>query len=293
MNKRAVQFLLITLFFLGPPAYASVQEQDPYLNRLIGQAVSKRLSETRYWRLLVHYKRTIFGGYESEEDGPEFFNTPEGKTDPEAELAATLRNFFKTPSDLKPGEEHPQCNFPARYKWLKSELSFDPAKLPEQRCERLENWLKDLDPEKITLVFASYYMNNPASMFGHTFLRIDKKREGPQQKLLDYGINYAAHADTNNPLVYTLKGVFGGFKGAIATFPYYVKVQEYSNLENRDLWEYELNFTEDQINYFLLHLWELGGNYFDYYYFQENCSYHILSLLEVANPDLHLTDQFI
>ncbi|MBI3995313.1 MAG: DUF4105 domain-containing protein, partial [Nitrospirae bacterium] len=125
------------------------------------------------------------------------------------------------------------------------------------------------------------------------FLRIDKKREGPQQKLLDYGINYAAHADTNNPLVYTLKGVFGGFKGAIATFPYYVKVQEYSNLENRDLWEYELNFTEDQINYFLLHLWELGGNYFNYYYFQENCSYHILSLLEVANPDLHLTDQFI
>jgi hypothetical protein len=47
------------------------------------------------------------------------------------------------------------------------------------------------------------------------------------------------------------------------------------------------------MNYLLLHLWELGGNYFDYYYFQENCSYQILPLLEVANPDLHLTDQFI
>ena len=26
----------------------------------------------------------------------------------------------------------------------------------------------------------------------------------------------------------------------------------------------------DQVNDLLLHLWELGGNYFDYYYFQEN-----------------------
>ncbi|MFQ5677083.1 MAG: DUF4105 domain-containing protein, partial [bacterium] len=48
----------------------------------------------------------------------------------------------------------------------------------------------------------------------------------------------------------------------------------------------------DQMDTFLRHLWELGGNYFDYYYFQENCSYHILSLLEVAKPELHLTDQF-
>ena len=47
------------------------------------------------------------------------------------------------------------------------------------------------------------------------------------------------------------------------------------------------------MNYFLLHLWELGGNYFDYFYFQENCSYHLLSLLEVADPNLQLTDHFL
>jgi Domain of unknown function (DUF4105) len=268
-------------------------DPEDYLNELIRKARTQDLAQKRYWHLLVHYKKTIFGSYESQEDGPEFFNSTFGKTNPEAELIATLRNFFKPIENLKPGQEHPQCNFPARYKWLKAQLAFDPARLPEQRCERLDGWLKDLNPERITVVFASHYMNNPASMFGHTFLRIDKKREGPEQKLLDYGVNYAAVTGSSNAFGYVFKGTFGGFRGYFSLFPYYVKVQEYSNLESRDLWEYELNFTDDQMNYLLLHLWELGGNYFDYYYFQENCSYHILSLLEVADPDLHLTDQFI
>jgi hypothetical protein len=285
--------IVLTICLNGIAAFAADTEQDPYFNSLVQEAQIKNLAEKRYWYLLVHYKKTLLGGYESQEDGPDFFNSPNGKINPQSELIATLKNFFTPLENLKPGQEHPQCNFPARYKWLKAQLAFDPTRLPEQRCERLEGWLKGLTPDKITFIFASHYMNNPASMFGHTFLRIDKKREGPELKLLDYGVNYSAAADSNNPLVYMVKGLFGGFKGIFTLFPYYVKVQEYNNLENRDLWEYELKFTDDQMNYFLLHLWELGGNYFDYYYFQENCSYHMLSLLEVANPELHLTDQFI
>jgi len=288
-----ISLVVFAICFNRLPAFAADGEPDPYLNSLVQEALKQDLAGKRYWLLLGHYKKTALGNYESQEDGPAFFNSQTGKTDPSAELVATLKSFFTPPGRLKAGEEHPQCNFPARYKWLKTQLAFDPVRLPDQRCERLESWLKDLNPEKITLIFASHYMNNPASMFGHTLLRIDKKREGPEQKLLDYGVNYSAAADSDNPFVYVFKGMFGGFKGVFSLFPYYVKVQEYNNLENRDLWEYELSFTDDQMNYFLLHLWELGGNYFDYYYFQENCSYHILSLLEIANPDLHLTDPFL
>ncbi len=294
-RSRAPFYLAVALTIGGVCSgfsYAAARNSDDYLNELIGQAQAQRLHRDRYWHLLLHYKGTLFGAVESQEDAPEFFNSPLGKSDPQAELVATIKSFFRSPDDLKPGEEHPQCVFPARYKWLDTRLSFDPARLPRQRCERLESWLEGLAPEKITLIFASHYLNNPSSMFGHTLLRIDKKREGPEQKLLNYGVNYAAVADTDNALVYAVKGLFGGFKGVFSLYPYYVKVQEYNNLENRDLWEYELNFTEDQMNYLLLHLWELGGNYFDYWYFQENCSYHLLSLLEMANPDLHLTDQF-
>jgi len=292
--KSGTIFLLILIFvFTGSmPVYADrLPEHD--IDSLVELANQKQLHQERQWHLLLHYRTSFLGKVEGQEDGLSFYNSPIGKTDPQAELSATLRRFFEFPSNLKKDEEHPQCVFPARYKWLKRELGFDSSQLPEQSCPRLEGWMRDLNPEKITLVFSSFYMNNPASMFGHTLLRIDTEREGLTQKLLNYGVNYAAIPDTENALLYVLKGLFGFFKGEFALFPYYVKVQTYSNMESRDLWEYELNFTEDQMNTFLLHLWELGGNYFDYYYFQENCSYHILSLLEVANPDLHLTDQFL
>lgn len=293
--RGRIPFILLIGFILSGINFvtsAADVNQSDYLKELIHQAQTQKLDQDRFWHLLLHYKKTWLGGYESQEDALSFFNAPTGKTDPEAELAATLQSFFQSPKSLKPNEEHAQCIFPARYKWLKRKLAFDSTLLPPQQCNRLETWLHDLSPEKITLIFASHYLNNPGSMFGHTLLRIDKKREGLQQKLLDYGMNYAAVADTDNPLLYTFKGLFGGFKGVFSLYPYYVKVQEYNNLDNRDLWEYELNFTADQMDYMLRHLWELGGNYFDYWYFQENCAYHLLSLLEVADPKLHLTDQF-
>ncbi len=41
-----------------------------------------------------------------------------------------------------------------------------------------------------------------------------------------------------------------------------------------------------------MHAWELGNAYFDYFFFKENCSYHLLTLLDYADPTLHLTDEF-
>ena len=286
--------LFLTLLFCSAPqaAVAAPVAAPAYLDELIRSSRQQSLHESRMWHLLLKYRKTLLGGYESEADGKGYFNAPDGKTDPRAELEATLRSFFLAPADVPLRKEHPQCNFAARFKWLNRELAFDPQKLPIQKCDRLNRWLETLEPERVTVVFASHFLNNPASMFGHTLLRIDSKSKGKDRKLLNYGANYAAKPDTDNAVLYALKGLVGMFEGHFAIFPYYVKVQEYNNWESRDLWEYELNFTEDQLETLLLHLWELGGTFFEYYYFQENCSYHILSLLEVANPELHLRDEF-
>jgi hypothetical protein len=284
---------LLCWFCLFPvTAHSEPTATADYLAELQQQARQKKLAHERVWHLLLKYDNRPVIGMVSEADGTEFFNSPQGKTDSEAELAATLGSFFVPLSEVAEGKEHPQCNFPARFKWLKQQLVFDPTRLQVQTCDRLDRWMKNLDPVGATLVFASYFMNNPASMFGHTLLRIDSRRTGSGNNLLNYGANYAAEPDTDNPFLYALKGLIGSFKGRFAIFPYYTKVQEYNNWESRDLWEYELKFTPDQLNMMLLHLWELGGTYFDYYYFQENCSYHVLSLLEVANPDLRLKDSF-
>jgi hypothetical protein len=210
-----------------------------YLQALIAQARHKKLADQRLWHLLLHYKPTLFGGFESEADGRGFFFHPHGKVDPHGELEATLGAFFsRTASDDQqaPDWQHPQCRFPARYHWLKAQLALDSGKLPEQPCRRFEAWREALDPGSVSLIFASHYMSNPASMFGHTLLRLNHRQRQGSQSLLDYGINYAAITTTRNGFLYAILGITGGFEGRFASFPYYMKVQEYGNLESRDPW---------------------------------------------------------
>ncbi|MDH5296910.1 MAG: DUF4105 domain-containing protein, partial [Nitrospirota bacterium] len=62
---------------------------SPYLEELIQQASTGKLHQDRYWHLLLHYRKDFLRGYTSEVDDPGFFLSPNGKTDPEAELQAT------------------------------------------------------------------------------------------------------------------------------------------------------------------------------------------------------------
>ncbi|HKI96878.1 MAG TPA: DUF4105 domain-containing protein [bacterium] len=268
-------------------------EQRAYWEDLVAQAGAKRLWEQRFWRLLLHYMPDALGsGYTSEADGPGFFLAPNGRTDPKAELEATLAGFFSQ-GTTEPGNMTPQCTFPARYRWLNEQLGFDARRLPPQPCERFDRWRRRIDPGSVSLIFSSYYFNNPASMFGHSLLRFNRATRTGDTALLDSAVNYAAFVppDEGN-IAYMVRGVFGGYRGYFSLMPYYLKVREYNDFENRDLWEYRLNFTPSQLDYMVRHVWELGSTYFDYFFFKENCSYHLLSVLEVGRPDLHLRDRY-
>ena len=273
------------------PAGASPAD-DSYLKELVDRATIARLAEQREWQVLLHYLPNLIGsGVTSMEDDPGFFMAPNGKTDPQAELAATLAQFF---SDQVVGrsKQPAQCAFVARYHWLKEKLQFDERRLPPQFCERFIRWFNEFNAQSISVIFPTGFMNNPASMFGHTFLRIDSKGQTPQTRILDYTINYAAEVPPNAGPEYAIKGVFGGYRGHFSTIPYYLKVQEYRDIENRDIWEYRLDLTHQQVTRLLMHTWEMGNAYFDYFFFDENCSYHILSLIEAAEPSIHLSDRF-
>jgi hypothetical protein len=262
------------------------------LERLVSRAHELRLADEREWHLLLHYRANLFGGYTSEQDETGFFMALDGKTDPVAELDATLKQFFST--DLVGRSKQPaQCAFIARYHWLKERLGFSDAEVPPAKCERFDRWFAEFDTEAISLIFPSAFMNNPASMFGHTFLRLDQRGQTEQTRILAYTINFAAEVPGGRNWDYAFKGIFGGYRGYFSTIPYYIKVLEYRDIENRDIWEYRLNFTQEQIRRLLMHAWEMGNASFDYFFFKENCSYHLLSLLEYADPSLHLTDQFL
>jgi hypothetical protein len=126
-------------------------------------------------------------------------------------------------------------------------------------------------------------------MFGHTLIRIDSDN---QNQLLSHAVTYAAVTTDANGFLYAYKGIFGYYRGYFSILPYYEKVAEYSNIEHRDIWEYQLNLNEEEVRRMVMHIWELRDIYADYYFFDENCSFDLLFLLEAARPSLRLTDAF-
>ena len=259
--------------------------EGSYLDLLLKTAEEKQLYRDRYWEVLLHYKKTLTG-VKSLIDDPRFFLSSYGNKNPRNELVATLTGFFQ---EDKTDDSHPRCRFVARYEWLKNELNIDESQLPLASCKEFEEAYSRIRPKSVVLVFPAAYVNGPASTFGHTLIRIDGDY---QSKLLSYATTYAAYADDTNGILYAFKGIFGYYKGYFTILPYYEKIKEYNDLEQRDIWEYRLNLTEDEVSKMLLHLWELREIYSDYYFFDENCSYSLLFMIEAARPSLRLTDEF-
>lgn len=276
-------FVVVSSFIYPHLALSSdVQPETPsYVDRLVVKAHELNLSQDPYWHTLLHYIKTLTG-VESVVDDPDFFLSLNGKNDPQGELDALIRAFFDRDHA---NDAPPICRFIARYVWAKDKLQPDPERITAFHCPEVE----DLEPRAATLVFPTYYLNNPASMFGHTFINIEI---GYSHILLTHAVNYAASIGNATGLEYTVLGLFGGFKGYFSILPYYKKIREYSDLDQRDIWEYRLNLTPDELKRMLLHISELEGIGSDYYFFNENCSYHLLYLLEAARPGLHLTDAY-
>lgn len=250
-------------------------------------------SKDPYWMNLLHYKPEGQGQYLSQLDGSEFFFAANGKSDPLAELKASVAAMTKP---LKVGrfQQHPQCAYPERLRFFQKKMGL---RFPKQKCQKLDEFMAQYDAAALTLVFSSAYPNNPGSMFGHTLFRIisEKSRNKDKADLLDYGLSFAAYVPKGEGgVIFAMRGLFGGYRGQFSKEPYYKKVAEYSNWNSRDIWEYELDLTKEQVESLLRHAWEIETNsYFDYYFFSENCAYHLLSLLEMVEPKWNLTDYFI
>ena len=277
-----MKFILLLLFSL------SLYAQE-YLTTLQTRAFEQNLHNHPQWHRLIHYRPTGSEQVESEIDDPKFFLDPSGRSNPQKELNATLASFFAGHFENNSSLDT-RCIFTARYRWLSEQLQLDEARLKPIACEAFEHWYRAVKGNQVVLVFPVAFMNNPSSMFGHTFLRLDKNEA--VNPLTSYALNYAAATSNDDAITYTIKGLFGGYPGYFSVLPYAEKAKEYNDLENRDIWEYELNLTPGEIDRMLYHAWELHYFYRDYFFFKENCSFILLDLLEYARPRLELTDRF-
>ncbi|MGO3622289.1 MAG: Lnb N-terminal periplasmic domain-containing protein, partial [Pseudomonas helleri] len=262
------------------PLYAAPQIDNQRL---------QQLANDPFWISLGHYEARKLSGWRSYVSDDKFFLAADGAHHPDAELRATVEALY-APVSL--GDKHPQCVYPARTRWLKAQLNLND--LPKVECAEFTQWFTDVAPHSTVMIFPAAYLNSPSSMFGHTLLRIDQADvQSNKTALLSYAINFGAYIEgSDNSILYAWKGLAGGYPGLFALVPYQEKLSEYRSLENRDLWEYRLNLTPEETQRMVEHVWELKQIQFDYFFFDENCSYRLLELLQVARPGLQLTTQF-
>jgi len=288
MRRLAAICALGAGLLAGPVPGAS-----PYVDTLVERAIAERLHETPAWRALLHY-RGRGDAVESEVVSPHFFLAEGGRHDPEAELRATVGAFFR-PAGAAVGpraEQHPRCRFVARFAWLDRRLGIERGRLPVGGCPAYREWRQSIDPGSVSLVFAAAYLNNPSSMFGHTFLRLDPRERDDAGELTAHAVNFSAQTEETNGVLFAVKGLTGQYPGRYSLRPYYGMVNDYAEIESRDLWSYPLDLRPAEIERMLRHLWEMDGVSFRYFFLRENCSYQMLSLLETARPGLGLTRGF-
>ncbi len=256
---------------------------NPSIQKYWSIAEQQNLDQDITWQRLMYANKN----QKSEVTYSGYFLSENGKNNLKEELKADISALFMPAQD----NQSIRCKFPARSQWLMQKVSIQENELPQVKCSEFENWIGQIKPHKATLIYATDFMGNPSSMFGHTLLRLDPKDQ-QQLNLVSYAVNYAATVAGNDNWSYAWKGLTGQYPGEYSLMPYYRKVKEYGDFESRDLWEYELNLTPEETRFLVSHIWEMQHVSFPYYFVSDNCAYRLLGLVDLVKPESNLQEKF-
>lgn len=274
--------LLCIIFFLIP-----VQTNASELSKALELAEKLELKNHPVWLKLLHYEKNSDASVILTNN---FFLSPKGRTDPGAELNATINAYFL--SKEEPVSSQAVCRFPARYYWLSHHLSLPGYNLKNSNCTALNNWGLQDKIKSISLLLVSGYLGNPASTFGHTFLKLNSSQGDDYTSLFDSTLNYgAAVPEKENTATYIIKGLFGGYKAGFSDKYFYTQDLVYSNTEFRDIWDYQLLLSDYERTLLILHIWEIVGNQFTYYFLNKNCAYRLGELIDLVIEEDLIEDQ--
>lgn len=171
------------------------------------------------------------------------------------------------------------CAFPGRYLLLKKSVKGTRV-INLKKCSLLNEFMDSFKHKHVSLLITSELMNAPASAFGHLLLVLHNENK---PELSSDVIHFSAVTNKDDSfLKYAFKGTTGRYPGYYFRGKLFEKLHEYSNVEQRYLYSYELKISEEQKKKLLYHLFELRKSHFDYYFLNQNCGYRITSLLGVV-----------
>ncbi len=237
----------------------------------------EKISTNTHWHQLLAYDSTT----KSAITNSDFFLSANGSYDPLSELNATLFAFQTEISNL---DQHAQCRFPARYIWLGRQLDLTALGIKPVICPKYESFSKRNQIDSLSLIFATGYLGNPASYYGHLLLKINSEKESKTSDLESTAINFGANVPANeNMVLYILKGIFGGYDSSFTDQQFFYHSHNYGESELRDLWEYQLDISEDDLALLTAHFWELLGADYTYFFFNRNCAYRMGEVLQLVS----------
>nr|WP_317199123.1 DUF4105 domain-containing protein [uncultured Psychrobacter sp.] len=295
----------------GQNIAANTPQAQQLLSKWRKQVEADNLAEHTTWRRLLYFlddKKSILnkGAPKSLIDNPDFFLSANGQSDAGAELDAMLiafANQMTAPKTTSPQTTLSQtsnssnnaavCRFPARTQWLTDTLGIDGARL-QADCPELASWMKMLNPEQLSIMFAEEYLDNPISAFAHTLLRIDSPISAANPNLIHhaYALNDTVDGDPDDAFaIYAIKSTSGGYNNRIEIDPYHEKLAKYLKDDERDAWTYQLDLTPAEVQQIILHVWETKDLDIPYYFTTDNCASEILRLIDVVRPQQNLLSQ--
>lgn len=207
----------------------------------------------------------------------DFFLSDNDKTDinPKDELVAVLTSWQNN--------EKMACRFPARLHFLKERLAIR-HHLPD--CPEFDAWYQSINADKLSVVFADEHPSNLASGFGHTLMRVDRFAGEP------IAINYTPnYPKKENPALGAYRSLAGHYVGVMEILPFAQKEQDYLVKDERDLWQFELDLSQSEIDQIVRHIWEVKDVVRPYYLTHDNCATEIVRLIDVVRPKLSLSDE--
>ena len=232
-----------------------------------GDDTASGLANTHTWRALLHYEQG-----QSKIKDPAFFLADNGDSNPEAELLATVKAFQTQPQA--------QCKFPARYKWLMQNGVL--KSISKIDCPDVAEYTKKVAAKSLSFVFASEKMPSPTSMMGHLFIKIEGQAENynPEHSLSFF----ATLQGGMSAFLFIPKALVAGTEGRFILEPYKNTKARYEN-EGRQLKEFPIEMSQEQLDLVVLHAWELKETELQYSLAYDNCATTVMPLLAVAGAE--------
>ena len=221
------------------------------------------------WKSLLHYN-----GKKSIIEDENFFITKNNNL--KEEFAATIKSFL---IDDNLNENHSICKYPARFNYILKQLKLNRNIFPNPNCKEFKKYIENLSAKKIYISYASEQITSIASMMGHMFIKIvgNNNREN--------ALSYYAIMEDN--FSFYLKSLFTSSIGYYILTPYKNKLEEYNDIDKRNIWNYELDLSEEEIKDFIYHIWELKSIKVPYNFINHNCGTATIFLLSNINEKFY------